>query len=134
MSGNLKEAVRLCEHIIRQAFGDVVCVSQLQALYLASRADFQRVASTLLNRGRLPIPTISRLAAVSRQSTLAAILILMQHNLVLSNGASIKELEEEELYEFDVQACLMRLRWGRILALTQERLGTAVSHAVAVSR
>ena len=26
MSAHGKEAVRLCEHIVRQAFGDVVCV------------------------------------------------------------------------------------------------------------
>ncbi len=31
------------------------------------------------------------------------------------------------MYEFDVAECLMRLRWGRILAITQERLGPAVS-------
>lgn len=50
----------------------------------------------------------------------------MQHNVVLSNGESLISPGEEELYEFDVQECLMRLRWGQILSLTQERLGLVV--------
>jgi DNA-directed RNA polymerase III subunit RPC3 len=73
------------------------------------------------------IIAVSRLAAISRVNTLAAVILLMQHNLVLSNGASMRATGEEELYEFDVQECLMRLRWGRILSLTQERLGPVVS-------
>ncbi|WVR07357.1 hypothetical protein IAU60_004398 [Kwoniella sp. DSM 27419] len=106
MSGTGKEAVRLCEHIVRQAFGDVVC----------------RVASTLLNRGRLPSSTIARLSGLTKPTALAALLILMQHDLVQSNGASYKETGEEEQYEFDVTSCLMRLRWGRILAITHQKL------------
>ncbi|WVQ99827.1 hypothetical protein IAU59_006970 [Kwoniella sp. CBS 9459] len=105
-SNNGKEAVRLCEQIVRQAFGDVVC----------------RVASTLLNRGRLPSSTIARLSALQRPTALAALLILIQHDLVQSNGASYKETGEEEQYEFDVMGCLLRLRWGRILALTHQRM------------
>ncbi|KAK8854944.1 hypothetical protein IAR55_003683 [Kwoniella newhampshirensis] len=106
MSGNGKEAVRLCEHIVRQAFGQVVC----------------RVASTLLNRGRLPAPTIARLAGLPRPTTYAALLILIQHDLVQSNGASYKDTGEDEQYEFGVMECMMRLRWGRILAITHEKL------------
>lgn len=87
----------------------------------------QRVASTLLNRGRLGAVALARLSGVSRTTTLASLLLLMQHNLVLSNGESLLASAEEELYEFDVQECLMRLRWGRILALTRSRLGDAVS-------
>lgn len=76
------------------------------------------------------VVAVSRLSAISRGSTLASVILLMQHNLVLSNGASIRGSGEEELYEFDVQECLMRLRWGRILSLTQERLGPVVSTSV----
>ncbi|WWC90893.1 uncharacterized protein L201_005830 [Kwoniella dendrophila CBS 6074] len=104
MRDNGKEAVRLCEHIVRQAFGDVVC----------------RVASTLLNRGRLPLSTISRLSALAKPTTSAAILILMQHDLVQTNGASYKDTGDEEQYEFDTLTCLLRLRWGKILAITHQ--------------
>jgi DNA-directed RNA polymerase III subunit RPC3 len=84
------------------------------------------VASTLLNRGRLGVTAVSRLSAVSRNNTLAAVLLLVQHNLVLSNGESLLGTGEEELYEFDVQECLMRLRWSKILSLTEEKLGPVV--------
>jgi DNA-directed RNA polymerase III subunit RPC3 len=58
------------------------------------------------------------------------LVILIQHNIVLSNGASIWETEEEDLYQFDLEACLLRLRWGKMLAITQERFGDVVSSAL----
>ncbi|ODN79044.1 hypothetical protein L202_04548 [Cryptococcus amylolentus CBS 6039] len=106
MSGHSKEGVRLCEHIVAQAFGSIV----------------QRVASTLLNRGRLPATTVARLSGLSPHVTNASLLILLQHNLVQSNGASVKQTGEDEQYEFNVDECLLRLRWGRILAITHEKL------------
>ncbi|WRT68209.1 uncharacterized protein IL334_005184 [Kwoniella shivajii] len=105
MRDNGKESVRLCEHIVRQAFGDVIC----------------RVASTLLNRGRLPSSTISRLSALPKSTTQASLLILIQHDLVQTNGASYKDTGEEEQFEFDTLTCLMRLRWGRIMAITHQK-------------
>lgn len=51
----------------------------------------------------------------------------MQHNLVQSNGASIKETGEDEQYEFIVEECLLRLRWGKMLAITHERVDFLVS-------
>ncbi|WWC63066.1 uncharacterized protein I303_105665 [Kwoniella dejecticola CBS 10117] len=104
MRNNGKEAVRLCEHIVRQAFGDVIC----------------RVASTLLNRGRLPLSTISRLSALPKPTTSAALIVLIQHDLVQTNGASYKNTGDDEQYEFDTSTCLLRLRWGRILAITHQ--------------
>ena len=80
------------------------------------------------------VVAVARLSAVSRANTLAAVILLMQHNLVLNNGESTRASGEEELYEFDVQECLMRLRWGRILSLTQERLGPVVSISPRVTR
>ncbi|WVQ74734.1 hypothetical protein IAR50_004338 [Cryptococcus sp. DSM 104548] len=106
MSGHSKEGVRLCEHVVSQAFGKIV----------------QRVASTLLNRGRLPATTIARLSGLSPHVTNASLLILIQHSLVQSNGASVKQTGEDEQYEFNVDECLLRLRWGRILAITHEKL------------
>jgi DNA-directed RNA polymerase III subunit RPC3 len=37
---------------------------------------------------------------------------------------------EEELYEFAVNECLHRLRWGRILAITEARLGKVAMEVV----
>lgn len=34
------------------------------------------------------------------------------------------------MYEFDTTECLFRLRWGRILALTEDRFGEDVSLGV----
>lgn len=31
------------------------------------------------------------------------------------------------MYEFDIIECLMRLRWGRMLALTEKEFGEEVS-------
>ncbi|KAL1407341.1 RNA polymerase III subunit C82 [Vanrija albida] len=112
---NGKDAVRLCEHIVRHAFGDVV----------------GRVASTLLNRGRCSAATVYRLAGISKQTANAALLILIQHNLVGSTGASHRDLPEEDMYEFDISECLLRLRWPRILALTEQNYG---DEALAVVR
>ncbi|WVN88622.1 uncharacterized protein L203_103833 [Cryptococcus depauperatus CBS 7841] len=114
MSGHGKEAVRLCERIVCQSFGLVVA----------------RVASTLLNRGRLPVPAIARLAGMSPMTVMASLLILMQHSLVQSSGASTKDTGEEEEYEFVPQECMLRLRWGRILTITAERYDNAAVEVV----
>jgi hypothetical protein len=86
------------------------------------------VASTLLNRGRSNVETIARLAGLPRSTTGASLLILIQHSLVGSTGGSRRAVPEEEQYEFDTAECLMRLRWGRILALTESNFGEDVSH------
>ncbi|ORY35369.1 hypothetical protein BCR39DRAFT_509119 [Naematelia encephala] len=109
-TNNGKEAVRLCEHIIRQAFGDAVA----------------RVSSTLLNRGRLSAPAVTRLSGLPLRVVLGSLILLIQHHLVLSIGESVKD----EQYEFNVEECLLRLRYGRILAVTRERLGEAALEVI----
>ena len=37
------------------------------------------------------------------------------------------------MYQFDLEACLLRLRWGKMLAITQERFGDVVSLCVSLS-
>jgi DNA-directed RNA polymerase III subunit RPC3 len=90
---------------------------------------YQRVASTLLNRGRCNAATVARLAGLTRATGNAALLILVQHNLVGSTGGSRRDPPEEEMYEFDVSECLLRLRWPRVLALTEDKFGDEVSSA-----
>nr|WRH23598.1 DNA-directed RNA polymerase III subunit RPC3 [Naematelia aurantialba] len=109
-TNNGKEAVRLCEHIIRQAFGDVIA----------------RVSSTLLNRGRLSASALARLSGLPPRLVLGSLVVLIQHHLVLSTGETAKE----EQYEFNVEECLLRLRYGRILAVTRERLGEAALEVI----
>ena len=79
-----------------------------------------------MNRGRLTIPNIARLSGVARPTAVAAVLILMQHQLVQCSGEPA-ESTKEEAYQFNLDECLLRLRWGRILALTQAKLGFIVS-------
>jgi hypothetical protein len=44
-----------------------------------------------------------------------------------STGGSRRDPPEEELYEFDALECLMRLRWGRMMGLTEQNFGDEVS-------
>lgn len=83
----------------------------------------------MLNRGRSNAETIARLAALPRPTTNASLLILIQHSLVGSTGGSRRSVPEEEQYEFDTAECLLRLRWGRILALTESNFGEDVSRS-----
>jgi len=85
------------------------------------------VASTLLHRGRQQISSITHLSALTRTQTLASLIILIQHNLVQSSGAGYYDTGEAEQYEFDVKECLLRLRWGRMLAVMKDRMGDVVS-------
>lgn len=85
------------------------------------------MATTLLNRGRSNAESIARLAGLPRPTANAALLILIQHSLVGSTGGSRRKEPEEEMYEFDTVECLLRLRWGRILALTEQNFGEDVS-------
>jgi len=134
MSGSGKEAVRLCEHIVRQAFGDVPCVSIIHFPFtVSSKAHriLQRVASTLLHRGRLSIFTLKHLTALSLQHVRAAVLILLQHNLLqYSQLPSVPGGPVTETYEFVAEECLLRLRWGRILALTEARVGVEAAEVI----
>lgn len=70
---------------------------------------------------------MSRLAALPLSTTQASLIILLQHHLVGSTGGSRRNPPEEEMYEFDIIECLMRLRWGRMLALTEKEFGEEVS-------
>ena len=60
--------------------------------------------------------------------------MLCQHCLVLSSGGSSLVPPAEELYEFNEERCLLRLRWGKILDLSYEKSGDIVSTGVICSR
>lgn len=94
----------------------------------------QRTASTLLNRGRLNLPNLTRLSGLRPSQTTNALIILIQHGLVLTNGASFWKESDLDLYEFDLEHCLLRLRWARILAITKNRFDDLVSGCTAHGR
>jgi DNA-directed RNA polymerase III subunit RPC3 len=127
-----KEAVRLAEHIIRASFGDLVGVSPSElALYAWIRVDhefhpLQHVASVLLNRGRLNLVELCHYAKLRARSAQAVIIILIQHNLAWHCEAPSGD-NLTEYFEINLKECLMRLRWGRILALTEDEFGEDVS-------
>lgn len=100
----------------------------------------------MLNRGRLPLSLIQRLSGLTRRTCVPALMLLMQHNLVLSTGVQSRYLSEQdpeagpsnmsdlpdEQYEFDVRECLLRMRWGRILAFTEQKMGKKAMELVRV--
>jgi DNA-directed RNA polymerase III subunit RPC3 len=86
----------------------------------------QRTASTLLNRGRLNLPNLTRLSGLRPSQTTNALIILIQHGLVLTNGSSFWKESDLDLYDFDLEQCLLRLRWARILAIAKHRFDELV--------
>ncbi|KAJ9108840.1 hypothetical protein QFC21_000160 [Naganishia friedmannii] len=101
-----KEAVRLAERIIRGAFGDLVA----------------NVAHVLLNRGRLSMSEICHYTKLKQRSAQGVIIVLIQHNLAWHSEVAQGDTYVE-FFEINLKECLMRLRWGRILALTADEFG-----------
>ena len=86
----------------------------------------QKVAGTLLNRGRLQLPTLIRFTGLKPSLVRASLIALIQHNLVWHAEDAV----EGEVLEIDWEECIVRLRFGRILAISKERFGAPVSHKI----
>ncbi|KAG9084740.1 RNA polymerase III subunit C82, partial [Ceratobasidium sp. 392] len=99
-----KDTARLCEKIVRSHFGPIA----------------GKVASALLNRGRLQFPTLLRFTGLKPSLVRGALIALIQHNIVWHAEDAI----DGEVLEIDWEECLARLRFGRILAIAKERFGT----------
>ncbi|KAF8753306.1 RNA polymerase III subunit RPC82 [Rhizoctonia solani] len=98
-----KETARLCEKIVHSHFGPIA----------------GKVAGTLLNRGRLQLPTLIRFTGLKPSLVRAAVIALIQHNLVWHAEDAI----EGEVVEIDWEECIARQRFGKILAITKEKFG-----------
>ncbi|KAG7562026.1 hypothetical protein FFLO_02498 [Filobasidium floriforme] len=101
-----KEAVRLAEYIIRADFGNIVA----------------SVASILLHRGRMRLTEIAHFTKLPRRQVAGILITLVQHNLAWHCETELGQ-RTQEFFEMNLKECLMRLRWGRILELTQENMG-----------
>ncbi len=84
----------------------------------------QKVASALLARGRLSLLKITRFTSLRPQTVRASVLVLIQHHI-----AWHAETEEEgEMIEFNIEECIMRLRFGRFVWLAEEIFARAVRY------
>jgi len=99
------DTVRLCEQIVRSQFGPLT-------------AD---VASVLLTRGRLPLPQIARFTGLKPRTVRAAILVLVQHNILWHAQSD----DDGEVFEMNMGECLMRLRFGRYVWEADQLFGKA---------
>ncbi|KAF8479230.1 RNA polymerase III subunit RPC82-domain-containing protein [Russula ochroleuca] len=77
------------------------------------------VASTLLNRGRLSFPQLVRYSRLKPRTVRAAILVLVQHNILWHATSE----DEGEVFEVNIDECLTRLRFGRYVWLAEQRFG-----------
>ena len=83
----------------------------------------QAVASVLLTHGRLGFPQLVRFSKQKPRTVRAAILVLVQHNLLWHAQSD----EEGTTFEVNTEECLMRLRYGRYVWLAEQLYGKAVS-------
>ncbi|KAI0670546.1 RNA polymerase III subunit RPC82-domain-containing protein [Trametes maxima] len=94
---------RLCTEIVRTVFGPLTAT----------------VASVLLTHGRLGLSQLLRYSKLKPRTVRAAILILVQHNLLWHAQSE----DEGEVFEMNIDECLMRLRYGRYVWLSEQLYG-----------
>ncbi|KZT74183.1 hypothetical protein DAEQUDRAFT_661120 [Daedalea quercina L-15889] len=105
-----EDTARLCEQIIRAHFGPLTA----------------KVASVLLYRGRMPLSHIIRFSGLKPRTVRAAILVLVQHNILWHAQSE----DEGEVLEINIDECLTRLRFGRYVWQAEQLLGKAAAEIV----
>ncbi|KAI0747956.1 RNA polymerase III subunit RPC82-domain-containing protein [Daedaleopsis nitida] len=103
------DTARLCSEVVRSVFGPLTAT----------------VASLLLTHGRLALPQLIRLSKLKPRIVRAAILVLVQHNLLWH-----AQSDEGEVFEVNADECLMRLRYGRYVWTAEQLYGTAGAEIV----
>ncbi|KAJ3572802.1 hypothetical protein NP233_g2846 [Leucocoprinus birnbaumii] len=103
---------RLCSEIIYTHFGPLTA----------------QIVSILLTRGRLPLPQIVRYTQLKPRTVRASILVLVQHNILWH----AKSDDGTEVFEVNVDECLMRLRFGKAVFLAQQLFGQAGGEIVQI--
>ncbi|EPQ58252.1 hypothetical protein GLOTRDRAFT_36462 [Gloeophyllum trabeum ATCC 11539] len=94
---------RLCTEIVESHFGPLTA----------------KVASILLTRGRLGLAQLVRFSGLKPRTIRACIIVLVQHNVLWHAHTE----EEGEVVEFNIQECLIRLRFGRFVWQTEVLFG-----------
>ncbi|KAK0445529.1 hypothetical protein EV421DRAFT_1797154 [Armillaria borealis] len=84
---------RLCVQIIHSHFGNLTA----------------KIASVLLTRGRLTLPSLARYSGLKTRTVRAAVLVLVQHNILWHATLD----KEREVLEVNIEECMMRLRFGK---------------------
>jgi DNA-directed RNA polymerase III subunit RPC3 len=125
------DAARLCEQIVHSHFGPLTAVSKptlsVSRVILRCR---QNIASILLTRGRLPLPTLIRYSGLKPRTVRASVLVLVQHNILWHTLSD----EGSEVFEVNFDECLARLRFGRYVQQAEELFGEAVCQHMFVVR
>lgn len=120
------DTARLCVQIVHSHFGPLTSVSALLdfAMILISIDTRQAIVSTLLARGRLSLQQLVRYSTLKSRTVRAAILVLVQHNILWHAQSD----DEGEVFEVNIEECLMRLRFGRYVWQAEQLFGSAVSY------
>ncbi|KAF8965272.1 RNA polymerase III subunit RPC82-domain-containing protein [Flammula alnicola] len=101
---------RLCVEIIHSHFGPLTA----------------KLASVLLIRGRLPLSQLIRFSQLKPRTARASILVLVQHNIVWHTKGD----DDVEVFEVNVDECLMRMRFGRFIWLAEQIFGKPAADIV----
>ncbi|KAL9714963.1 RNA polymerase III subunit C82 [Leucoagaricus gongylophorus] len=104
---------RLCSEIIHTHFGSLTA----------------RIVSTLLTRGRLPLPQIVRYTQLKPRTVRESILVLVQHNVLWH----AKSDDGTAFFEVNVDECFMRLRFGKVVFLARQLFGQAGGEIVQIT-
>ncbi|TFK83941.1 hypothetical protein K466DRAFT_497507 [Polyporus arcularius HHB13444] len=97
------DTARLCTEIVRSVFGPLTAA----------------IASVTLTHGRLGFAQLVRFSKQKPRTVRAAILVLVQHNLLWHAQSD----DEGEVFEMNVDECLLRLRYGRYVWLAEQLYG-----------
>ncbi|KAJ7582569.1 RNA polymerase III subunit RPC82-domain-containing protein [Mycena floridula] len=102
--------IRLCSQIIDSQFGPLAA----------------KVAAVLLTRGRLPLLHLVRYSSLKVQTARAAVLILIQHNIVWHAQTE----DDGEVLELNTHECLLRLRFGKFVWQAEKLFGNAAAEII----
>ncbi|KAF8201717.1 RNA polymerase III subunit RPC82-domain-containing protein [Pholiota molesta] len=103
---------RLCVEIIHSHFGPLTA----------------KLASVLLIRGRLALFSLIRLSQLKPRNARAAILILVQHNVLWHT----KGEDNVEMFEINIDECLLRMRFGKFIWLAEQKFGRQAADIVQI--
>ena len=76
-------------------------------------------------RGRLALPPLIRLSQLKPRTARTSVLILIQHNILWHT----KGEDNVEMFEVNVDECLLRMRFGKFILLAEQKFGKSVRYA-----